>query len=441
MGLIRDARGQSVVIGSLLIFTVLTLAFSGYQAFAVPNQNAETEFQHSQEVRNDLVELRAGILQAGSIDQPQYQTVQLGTTYSARVFGINPPPPTGVIRTTDPYPITISNGTSEGTITIPTRFIEYRPGYNEFDSSPIWYDASTLYLDDRNGGGGTAVIEDQTLFDDGEVQIVALQNDFRRSKTGQVTLELYPTQSVTDDEIPKGDLSVTVPTRLNNSEYWDETDIPDDKYSLTDTSKDGIYDLTIETTTSNLTVDTVGVQEAPEDATQNNAARVGSNDDNPSKSEPPAFVGGSTPSGEDNKALEFEIKNAGKEDITITEFSISVDPTEVDNINKDATSSPKTNAEVRIGDGYATPDSSSIDRNFSTDGTTYNMNPSTGQGQEATIEGGKVASVDMGEFNDGSVKLEYERTENKANSDMIATLSLKDGTTVEYYFDITNVNS
>ncbi|QAU14198.1 hypothetical protein EKH57_16835 [Halorubrum sp. BOL3-1] len=275
---IDDNRAVSSVIGVVILFGFLILALSLYQVEVVPQQNTEAEFQHSGEVRNDLVELRAGILQAGSIDQPQYQTVQLGTAYSPRTFTINPPSPAGTIRTTDPYPITISNksGTSEGTVTIPTRFIEYQPGYNELDRSPTWYDASVLYLDARDKGGRIAVIEDQTLFDDGEVQITALQNEFRRSGTDQVTLELRPAEDVSG-EIPEGDLNVTVPTRLNNSEYWNETDIPNNKYSVSDPDDDNVYNLTLETTASNLTVNTVGVQKAPEDPTQNDAVRVGGN--------------------------------------------------------------------------------------------------------------------------------------------------------------------
>jgi len=273
---IDDNRAVSTVIGVVILFGFLILALSLYQVEVVPQQNAETEFQHSGEVRNDLVELRAGILQAGSIDQPQYQTVELGTTYSTRVFTINPPAPAGTIRTSEPYPITIAYESNETVIeTIPTRFIEYRPGYNELDRSPTWYDASVLYLDAREEGGGIAVIEDQTLVDAGEVQITALQNEFRQSGTGRVTLELRPAESVTG-EIPEGNLIVTVPTRLSDDEYWGGTDIPNNEYSITDdTNDDGVYNLTLETTTSNLTVDTVGVQEAPEEPTQNDAARVG----------------------------------------------------------------------------------------------------------------------------------------------------------------------
>lgn len=289
-----DNRAVAPVIGVVILFGFLILALSLYQVEIVPQQNAETEFQHSGEVRNDLVELRAGILQAGSIDQPQYQTVQLGTAYSTRTFTINPPSPAGTIRTTDPYPITISNnsGTPEGTITIPTRFIEYQPGYNELDRSPTWYDASVLYLDARDGGGGIAVIEDQALVDNGEIQITALQNEFRRSGTGQVTLELRPAENVSGD-IPEGDLTVTVPTRLSEDDWEAKTDLPTDSdvyVGVTDTGNDinnrNIYNLTLNTTANNLTVDTVGVQEAPEAPTQNDAARIGGVSN--SEGQPPA---------------------------------------------------------------------------------------------------------------------------------------------------------
>ncbi|WP_158228637.1 polymer-forming cytoskeletal protein [Halorubrum sp. C191] len=263
-----DNRAVSTVIGVVILFGFLILALSLYQVEVVPQQNAETEFQHSGEVRNDLVELRAGILQAGSIDQPQYQTVELGTTYSTRVFTINPPAPAGTIRTSEPYPITISNnsGTPEGTITIPTRFIEYQPGYNELDRSPTWYDASVLYLDARDGGGGIAVIEDQTLVNNGEVQITALQNEFRRSGTGRVTLELRPAENVTSN-IPEGDLTVTIPTRLSGKEYWDDEFSEVGIYAGVNAGEDnpypnGVYALEFENV-NDINVNTVGITDEP----------------------------------------------------------------------------------------------------------------------------------------------------------------------------------
>jgi len=344
---IDDNRAVSTVIGVVILFGFLILALSLYQVEIVPQQNAEMEFQHSGEVRNDLVELRAGILQAGSIDQPQYQTVQLGTSYPTRVFTINPPPPAGTIRTTESYPITIAYE-SNGTVieTIPTRFIEYRPGYNEIDQSPTWYDASMLYLDARQQGGGIAVIEDQDLVNDGKVQITALQNEFRRSGAGRVTVELRPAESITGD-LPEGNLNVTIPTRVSDKEYWNGTDISSDIYSITDDENgDNVYNLTLETTTTNLTVDTVGVQEAPEEPSQNDNARLGggggdggddSDDELPMglvyNDDAIAVDGNDDPSPDRSGGVEFSVTNQYEQPVTITSMTIDPDSPEINELD------------------------------------------------------------------------------------------------------------
>ena len=287
----RDRRGQSVVIGTVLVFGFLIIGLSLYQVQVVPQQNAQTEFEHFESVQNDLVDLRAGILQAGSTDRTQYQTVRLGTSYSTRALAINPPAPAGQIRTSDPYNITI-DPESGAPINVSTRFVEYRPGYNEIGRSPTRYDASVLYTDARDNGGGIAVIEGQELVDnDGNVAIVAVQNEFQRSGTGRVTIELRPAESITGD-IPDGPLTVTIPTRLSGEEYWNGADIPDETYGgVSAPNDDGVRNLTLETTGENLTVDTVGVGEAPEDATQNDNARAGGGSDTNDETDlPQGFV-------------------------------------------------------------------------------------------------------------------------------------------------------
>ena len=49
-----DTREVSQVIGAVFIFGILVVAFSGYQAFVIPNQNAETEFNHYGDVKDDM---------------------------------------------------------------------------------------------------------------------------------------------------------------------------------------------------------------------------------------------------------------------------------------------------------------------------------------------------------------------------------------------------
>ncbi|WP_241431560.1 PKD domain-containing protein [Halorubrum distributum] len=259
----RDRRGQSVVVGTVILFGFLILALSLYQVQIVPQENAEVEFQHFEEVRNDLVDLRAGILTAGQADTPQFKSVELGTNYPTRLFAINPPPPTGTLQTSDAYNVTITNGTE--TVTIPSRFLSYTPGYNELSRTPTRYDGSVLYLDGRERGENVVVIEEQSLVDDGTVRLTVLQNEYRRSGTQRATVELYPTNSTSTDGIPTGEVNITIPTRLNASTYWDGaigdesvyTGVEDDRYA------EGVHGLTLRANSDDTRVNTVGIQESP----------------------------------------------------------------------------------------------------------------------------------------------------------------------------------
>ena len=274
MSFSRDRRGQSVVVGTVILFGFLILAISLYQVQIVPQENAQVEFEHFQEVRNDMIDLRAGILNPGTpgTNTTQYQTVQLGTTYPPRLFAINPPAPSGTIRTVDTLPIIIENASGE-TREIQTNFIQYYPGYNEIDQSSIWYDSSILYVDASDEGGGIAVIEDQAITTSNEVEITAVQRDFRRSGTGRVTVELFKNYGELD--LPSNPTEVKIPTRLTENELNEKTSLPIDRFEeAPDPNYPKANYATLDTTGKELEVNTVGVQEAPEDPTQNDNGAV-----------------------------------------------------------------------------------------------------------------------------------------------------------------------
>ncbi|MUV85945.1 hypothetical protein GJ631_05000 [Natronomonas sp. CBA1123] len=141
-----DERGQPVVIGALLIFTILILAFSGYQAFVVPQQNAEVEFNHNQEVQNDMQDTRSSILRTAGQGTRQSTAVKLGTTYPSRVIALNPSPAAGTLRTGEELTVSIRNAEADGeagdywdgttTRSFSTRPVSYRPNYNLYDNAP-----------------------------------------------------------------------------------------------------------------------------------------------------------------------------------------------------------------------------------------------------------------------------------------------------------------
>ena len=294
--LVGDTRGVSEVVGFILVFGFLILALTLYQATVVPQQNAQTEFQHFEDVRNEMIELRNAVSTAGQADVSQFPSVTLGTNYRTRLLTINPPDPAGTLKTSErSYNITISNGTEEYDKNISTRFIEYRPGYNEISIGSTWYEHSVLYLDERDRGG-VSIIQEQNIVKDGTVTITALQNQFQETDTGRVTLELYPEKEVNRSAFPDGNgtnLNVTVPTRLNQSDYWGNASLSDgDIYqSVVENEYDeGIHALNLSVNETDLEVNTIGIRGQPREGSGKNVdPYAGDDSDESDSSDGPVF--------------------------------------------------------------------------------------------------------------------------------------------------------
>ncbi|MFC7028748.1 hypothetical protein ACFQH8_17685 [Halomicroarcula sp. GCM10025710] len=77
MSLVGDERGQAIQIGAVLLFGVLIISFSTYQAFVVPDQNRGIEFSHNQEVQSQMQDLRNAVVSVGGIRGSQAVSVQL----------------------------------------------------------------------------------------------------------------------------------------------------------------------------------------------------------------------------------------------------------------------------------------------------------------------------------------------------------------------------
>ncbi len=278
-----DSRAVAPLVGFILLFGLLVVVLAGYQAQVVPQQNADVEFQHFEENRNEMIQLRNAISTAGQSDVSQFPSVRLGTNYQTRTLTVNPPPPVGTLQTSDAYNITISDD-NEGTdnVNISTRFLEYQPGYNELSVGSTWYENSVLYLDESESSR-PVIIEEQNLITDGDtLKITALQNEFRQSGTGRVTLELYPTRSNEKqlDEL-EGELTVEIPTRLAEH-YWN---VLEDFSENSAVSYKGVDErnstnlLMLEVNDrNNISINTVGIRSEPTEGTaQQNVGPSGGN--------------------------------------------------------------------------------------------------------------------------------------------------------------------
>lgn len=231
----EDRRGQAIQIGAVLLLGALVLAFSIYQAVVVPDQNRAVEFKHSQEVQGQLQDLRNAMVSARD-GGSRSVSVELGTRYPSRLIALNPPDPSGSIATVGTANATINatvanaaatgetgdywNGTNR---TFNTGAIAYRPGYNEYGSAPVtWYEHSVLY---NRFADADLTLTGQRLVDGDRISLVTLNGSLSTSRTGTVSLDTRPvsvsttTVSVTNET--DANLTVTVPTRLNESAWRD----------------------------------------------------------------------------------------------------------------------------------------------------------------------------------------------------------------------------
>lgn len=278
-----DQRAVSAVVGFILVFGILVLLLTVYQAQIVPQQNAQTEFEHFEDNKNEMIELRNAISDSGQNDFSRFASVNLGPTYQTRLLTINPAPPAGTLQTHDAPPIKVWNKSKENpeAKNISTKFVEYQPGYNELNTGPIWYEHSVLYLDERDRGNDVSIIEDQNLVVNSanSLTVTAAQNNFQRSGTERVTLELYTNTSAVGS-LPD-DYRILIPTRLDET-YWNNTNIPEEAWAAEDSAVDPdpnpksyndfdepIFGLNLTNNNSDspeldLNLNTVGIQSVPD---------------------------------------------------------------------------------------------------------------------------------------------------------------------------------
>jgi len=238
MDFVGDERAQSIQIGAVLLFAVLIIAFSSYQAFAVPNQNAEVEFNHNQDVQTQIQELRNTIVSVPGATSSRSVSVTLGTQYPSRVIARNPGPPSGTLRTDgtadSDHHVPIRNAQASGetgdywTGTAPKRFnsgtLEYSPNYNVYGEAPTtYYEHSLAYNQFRSGN---ITLSDQNIVSGREITLVTLNGSLSRTSTGTTSVDVQPvsrssrTVSVTDDGT--NNVSVSFLSRLPAS-TWNET--------------------------------------------------------------------------------------------------------------------------------------------------------------------------------------------------------------------------
>lgn len=226
MGFRGATRGQSEVVGAILIFAIIVAFIGINQAFLVPQANEDVEFKHSNDVQRDIVELRSGTIEAAASNEPSSRTIALGTDYPSRFVTINPPSPTGTIRTVEgdggihvsheDVDLSAVCGTDSDEPT--TKHLAYTPNYNEYRNSlPLILENTVAYRQ----ADGKAIFNTGQLFTQGsQINVVRYVGDIEETSSGTASLDLIPSSTgTTTVDASDGDLTITLPSRLEVGEW------------------------------------------------------------------------------------------------------------------------------------------------------------------------------------------------------------------------------
>lgn len=314
MSIIGDDRGQSVQIGFILLFSILVIMLTIYQATYIPNLNQKVEFTHSQAVQDDMLDLRNEILDSKQTGERGYAEVKLGTDYPARIIGVNPPPASGVLETGSPEEI---NVTADGTVPnlcpsdgpIMTRNVTYTAGYAEYSDPPqIVYENTVLYLKFDNE---TTLLTDEVLVQGSSISLSPLNTSFRESGVNSVSVEPIPGNKRTAE---LDNATISLPTDLSE-EKWETLLAEDDIDAGNITVQDGR--LILHTSGSlGVACSPTGLSEAPPGG-QREAAGLGINPAGPNDIEVRAF---NRPS---NDVVEVTFNNTANTDANVSQARLS----------------------------------------------------------------------------------------------------------------------
>ena len=228
-----DDRGQALQVGAVLLFGILIVVFAVWQTFIIPEQNEEVEFVHNQEVQSEMVELRSEVISTAEGTAPSAGTVELGTQFPTRLLFVNPPPASGQLSTetfddgqlyvqganaTDPEERAFWNGSTRS---YNTSSVVYVPDYSEFGGAPRTIYDNTVAYNVFEGEGSIALSGQSFVERDGTISLVVVQGEFDERGVGTATPDILPvsTQTRTVEVEPDGGLTLSVPTRLDATEW------------------------------------------------------------------------------------------------------------------------------------------------------------------------------------------------------------------------------
>jgi hypothetical protein len=235
-------RAVSAVLGAMLLFGVLAIAFSVYQGIVVPNQIQASEIDHNEQVQGSLQELRNAIREAGLGGTAGSVSVELGAANPPRAVAVNFGPSVGQLRSEPFGAVTVHNVSATDGETVDyvgalnttlgpfaTKTLAYRPSYTFYETAPVTrLEHSVLY--NRFPNEVTRSITDQVLITGRRITLITLTGNLSEVRSGTVTVDTIAISAATQRIAvtnTAGPITITLRSRLSVHEW---TELLSDEY-------------------------------------------------------------------------------------------------------------------------------------------------------------------------------------------------------------------
>lgn len=225
-----EDRASTQVLGFALMFAVTMTTFALYQADVVPHQNREVEFDHNQEMASELSALRGALDTTTTRGVPASRSVELGEDYPARAVAVNPPNPTGALRTSAPEPLSLHGLVSSdarywdgSTRSFDTRLLRYRGSYNHITGDRYGFEHG-MTVKRYQQGGSRVLAEDPGVVEGTRINVPLLAGSYERHGKLE-TVEFRPVSSGTEwhrltaQSVGGTDPYVELPTLLERDDW------------------------------------------------------------------------------------------------------------------------------------------------------------------------------------------------------------------------------
>ncbi|WP_227133526.1 hypothetical protein [Halorubellus salinus] len=228
-----DDRAVAIQVGAIVLFAFVIIAITAYQASVVPNQNEQVEFNHNQEVQRQLADLQGAVGSTPTAGGARTVVVESSTGYPARTIFVNPPRPTGRLRTfgtgNPAFTIEIENAAATGetgdfwdgttTQTYRSGGFVFDPNYNVYSEAPRTVVSNSLVYN-QFPNGEDIVVNSQSLFDGRRISLTALNGSYdEQGGAASVTVRPVSASStrVSVEGTSSNPVTISVVTRLGDS--------------------------------------------------------------------------------------------------------------------------------------------------------------------------------------------------------------------------------